>query len=527
MISYSDVENFLQGGFEFQLVLPEMYRKMAFQLLHSKNGHFGCERTVELFRERFYWPKMQNHVEKWVKSCEQCVKRKATCDRAPLQHISSSYPMELICIDFLKVERSVGGFEHILVITDHFSRYAIAVPTKNESAKVTAKVLIDNVINHYGIPAKIHSDQGKSFECTLIKEMCELLNIKKSRTSPYRPQGNGQVERFNCSLLNLLGTLDVEQKKRWKDHVASLVHAYNCTKNDSTGFSPFFLMYGRNPRLPVDLAFGLCKESTDMSYSEYVSDLKERLESAYDKAMKQEGHLKGAYKARYDAKVRGAVLSKGDRVLVRKMYFAQGRHKIDNKWEEEIYIVIGKPNSEIPVYEIRREDQKGRVRRMHRNLLLPVNHICEEWQTDVKTKSDKGQNRVKLRSDINECESECESDTESESDVEMTVNRSRRIAHVNDHVNVENAGNVNANVQDRVEQEEEMEESVSAESDEEAENDENVEGNADAQQGTTAENVAVSPEPIVDTGRPVRDRKPPAWYGDYVLNFAAQHEYFV
>ena len=155
------------------------------------------------------------------------------------------------------------------------------------------------------IPSKIHSDQGKSFECNLIKEMCALLNISKSRTSPYHAMGNGQTERFNHTLLDMLGTLKTDQKLRWKDHVASLVHAYNCTKNDSTGYSPFFLMYGRNPRLPVDLAFGLCEENEDLSYSDYVHELKQRLESAYDSARKKLKKVQGMSKNMYDTKVQG------------------------------------------------------------------------------------------------------------------------------------------------------------------------------------------------------------------------------
>ena len=508
----------IDGANEYQLVLPAMYRKMAFQLLHTNNGHFGCERTVELFRKRFYWPKMQSQVEKWVKMCEQCVKRKGVCDKAPLHHLQSTYPMELICIDFLKVERSIGGFEHVLVMTDHFSRYAIAIPTKNESAKVVAKILIDNVVNHYGIPSKIHSDQGKSFECNLIKEMCDLLNISKSRTSPYHAMGNGQTERFNRTLLDMLGTLKTDQKLRWKDHVASLVHAYNCTKNDSTGYSPFFLMYGRNPRLPVDLAFGLCEENEEMSYSDYVYELRERLESAYDSARKQVENVQGMSKNRYDTKVRGAALKVGDRVLVRKTYFAQGRHKIDNKWENDVCIVINQPNDEIPVYEIRREDGKGRMRRLHRNLLLPVNHIGEEWQASEKSKGENVNSKPKLRSSCkdqsrndsasaeNESgESESEQSSESESDSEMSMVVKRNVNNVENVANnVENVANNVENVANNVEN---VNDGVNVPAD-------------------VAVNVPVNDVPAVQDveqvaeGRPVRERRPPKWYtsGDYITN---------
>ena len=108
----------------------------------------------------------------------------------------------------------------------------------------------------YGIPQRIHSDQVANFESHLIKELCSTLHMKKSRKTPYHPMGNGLSERFNRTLLNMLGTLYPEEKKDWKKHIGLLVHAYNSIKQDSTGHSPYFLMFGREPRLPIDLAFG-------------------------------------------------------------------------------------------------------------------------------------------------------------------------------------------------------------------------------------------------------------------------------
>ena len=158
-------------------------------------------------------------------------------------------------MDFLKLEPS-GGIENILVITDHFTKYAQAFPAQNQTAKTTAKLLFENFFVHFGFPARIHSDQGRNFESSLIKQLCRLTGIQKSRTTPYHPMSNGQAERFNSTLLNMLGTLNPPQKLDWKSHVSSLVHAYNCTCHDTTGYSPYFLMLGRNPLIAVDLVLG-------------------------------------------------------------------------------------------------------------------------------------------------------------------------------------------------------------------------------------------------------------------------------
>ena len=137
---------------------------------------------------------------------------KAGPDRSKLVNITSTTPMEIVWLDYLTLERSKGGFEKILVITDHFSRYAQAILTRNETTKTTARVLFDNYIVHYGFPARIHSDQGANFESNLIKELCKTAGVEKSRTTLYHPMGNGQVERFNQTLLQSLGLLRKTRK---------------------------------------------------------------------------------------------------------------------------------------------------------------------------------------------------------------------------------------------------------------------------------------------------------------------------
>ena len=167
-------------------------------------------------RSRFYWPGLENDVEEKIKNCGCCIRRKTPVKpSAELVNITSSQPMELLCIDFWSLERYKGGHEHILVMTDHFTRYALAFPTRNQLAKTSA-----NFVVHYGFPTRIHSDQGRNFESSLIKELSSLAGVHKSRTTPYHPMGNGMVERFNLTLLKMLGTLEDHQKQDWKSYVA-------------------------------------------------------------------------------------------------------------------------------------------------------------------------------------------------------------------------------------------------------------------------------------------------------------------
>ena len=133
---------------------------------------------------------------------------------------------------------------HILVIPDHFTRYTQAVVTSPQTAKCTAQNLWDQFIVHYGLPKKILTDQGHNFEGDVLKALCEIAQVKKIRTSGYHPQMNGQCKHFNAILINMLGTLPDKPKSIWREQVPTLVHAYNCTKNNATGFSLHYLMFG-------------------------------------------------------------------------------------------------------------------------------------------------------------------------------------------------------------------------------------------------------------------------------------------
>lgn len=141
--------------------------------------------------------------------------------------------MELVCMDYLSLEPHSHNTKDILVITDHFTKYAVAIPTKDQKATMVAKCLWEQFLVHYGFPEHL---QGRDLTSQLIKELCALVGITKVHTSPYHRRGN-PVKRFNQILLGMLGTL--KEKSHWRDYVKPLTHEYNCTKGDITGFGPY------------------------------------------------------------------------------------------------------------------------------------------------------------------------------------------------------------------------------------------------------------------------------------------------
>ena len=320
---------------------------------------------------------MASDVKEYLQRCDRCICRKTSTDKrcAGLVNMTSTYPMELVCMDYLSLEVSKGGYENILVITDHFTRYSVAIPTRNQTAQTTARVLYDNFLVHYGFPARLHSDQGRNFESAVIKQLCHITGIKKSRTTSYHAMGNGMVERFNQTLLGMLGTLTSDKKSNWKEYVPSLVHSYNGTKHESTGFSPFFLMFGRHPRLPIDIVLGIApRDGARDDMPEYVQKMKKRLSVAYDIASSHAKNAAQRSKQRYDMKVRESLLEPGDRVLVRNVGL-QGKCKLADKWNDSVYVVLEQPHDNVPVFVVRQENGEGRKRTLHRNLLLSLASI--------------------------------------------------------------------------------------------------------------------------------------------------------
>ena len=323
---------------------------------------------------------MQVEATQHIAKCSRCLKRKSTPQVAPLQPILVSQPLELVHLDYLTLEPSKGNIENVLVITDHFTRYALAYASKTQTAQDTARISWDNFICHYGFPEQFISDQGRNFESDLIQELCKIAGVKKLHTTPYHPQSNGQCERFNSTLCNMLGTLSDEEKSDWKSHLGCMTHAYNCTKHASTTYSPYYLMFGRHPRLPIDVAFGLHKPncSDNCSKSRYIQKLRRRLNYAHKKASKYSSEQAQKYKTSYDKSVKGPQLQVNDLVLV-KIVAHKARHKIQDKWESEEYIVIEQPIPGTSVYRVR-PVTGTKVRTLHRNLLLPLG---VKYQPDI------------------------------------------------------------------------------------------------------------------------------------------------
>ena len=188
-----------------QLVLPPSFRTKAIEGCHDQVGQLGQDRVLELLRDRFFWSWMHTDVTSYINSCPRCLRRKSQPDQAPLLNTDVNQPLELIHLDYLKIEPSMGNVENVLIITDHFTRYAQAFPSKTQTALATAKLLWDNFILHCGFPSKITTDQGRNSESELIENLCQVAEVKKLRTSLYHPRQMGSVSSSIAHCLTCWG----------------------------------------------------------------------------------------------------------------------------------------------------------------------------------------------------------------------------------------------------------------------------------------------------------------------------------
>ena len=156
-----------------------------------------------------------------------------------------------------ELPESTSNNKYILVVSDYFTKWVEAYALPDQTAQTVADVLVRDFICRFGAPTYLHSDQGENFESHLLKEVCQLLGIKKTRTTAYHPQCDGQVERFNRTLLQMLKTVGNEEQDDWDEHLEYVVAAYRHSHHESTGYSAFYMMYGRHANIPLDVIVGL------------------------------------------------------------------------------------------------------------------------------------------------------------------------------------------------------------------------------------------------------------------------------
>ncbi|GFU58770.1 hypothetical protein TNCV_3089111 [Trichonephila clavipes] len=210
--------------FRWQLVLPRSRIPEVLKELHGSptGGHFGVMKTLHRVRERFFWGKVRADVEQWCKSCDACSARKGPKirSRGKLHRYNVGAPFERIAFDILgPLPRTASGNKYLLVVMDYFTKWPEVYPIPDQEAPTVAEAVVQHWISRYGVPLQLHSDQGRNFVSAVLKGVCELLGIDKTKTTPLHPQSDGMVERFNRTILNNLSLMVSKNQQDWDQKV--------------------------------------------------------------------------------------------------------------------------------------------------------------------------------------------------------------------------------------------------------------------------------------------------------------------
>ena len=360
-----------------QFVVPQIHRNAALDGCHCEAAHQGQSHSLSLMQERFWWPGMAHDLRNCISKCGHCKKFEAAPPIAPLKPLACSGLGELLHVDFTSIEETVPLCEEPVIrkVQDHFSKYVVAYVVKDQMARTAAEMLRNGYFGLFGAPTYLVSDQGKAFTGHFISNLCELYGVQKLRTSPYHAQTNGQVERMNQTIIRMIGKLEQDKKAHWSEHLPEMLAAYNGTRSAVTGYSPYFLLFGRKSRMPVDCLFPtLCDSPHQAKMEVSVAAMQKRLKEAFKVARHLTSQEAARQRRYYDCKAGAAALQPGDVVMVRTDGFV-GKRKVKDQWEDGGFIVESQLE-DWPVYKVRcptsDAKQKPKYCILHRNRLLLV-----------------------------------------------------------------------------------------------------------------------------------------------------------
>ena len=381
---------------EWHTLLPESLRKEVIEELHGgkSSGHLGMKKTRAKVRMRFYWVGMDADIRAVVRKCSVCAQRKTPTNRkkAPLQQEAVGAPMERVAMDIVgPMPETERGNKYILVVGDYFSKWMEAYPIPDQTAETVAEKFVSEFVCRFGVPKVLHSDQGRNFESKVFKEMCDILGIDKTRTTPYHPQSDGLIEKFNHTLITTVSML-IEPHNRQRDwdlKVPLALFAYRSSPQESTGETPSMLMLGRELSLPIDLTMEAPRQEETVdspSETDYAYQLRKRMQRAHQRARENLAESARRQKRTYDQKAEGSRFGVGDFVWLHNTARTKGLSpKLQRRWHGP-YLIVGKLSD--VTYRIQ-QAQNGKKRVVHVDRMKPyLGEPLRSWITEADGGSD-------------------------------------------------------------------------------------------------------------------------------------------
>ncbi|UYV73872.1 hypothetical protein LAZ67_11001220, partial [Cordylochernes scorpioides] len=308
-------------GRAWLLVVPKKRRKEVMSEYHNHmlNGHLGVARTTYRLKNKYYWPSMLKDVSEFVKTCHLCQSRKGS-NHLPsglLQPIPpANYPFERIGIDFVgPLPSTKRRRKWIIVLTDYYTKYAETKAVSEATVKEVSTFLIEHIILRHGAPRFLISDRGSQFTSNLMKEVMKMCKVKHCFTTSYHPQTNGLTERLNRTLINMISMYVNTDQKNWDEILPFITHAYNTTIQETTGYSPFFLLFGREPMSLLDDE-NIPTDSNMDDYDEYIENYLDKIARTRQVVINNTEKTQERMKRNYDKKHNEKIYEPGHLVAV-------------------------------------------------------------------------------------------------------------------------------------------------------------------------------------------------------------------
>jgi len=305
---------------EPRLVIPNSLKHEILVQCHDSPlaGHLGLQKTYDKIKTRYFWKGMYKDCDVWIRSCVDCCMKKnpRVKTNAPILPIPVESAFERLSVDCLgPFPKSHSGKRYIICFIDALTKWPEAFAVENIDAVTTARLLVDEIVCRHGAPRTLLSDRGANFLSKLVREVCKLINTKKINTSSYHPQTNGLVERFNGSIAKALSNYVSSDQKDWDTFIPSVLFGYRTSPALSTGESPFYLLYGREPRLPLDVAL-LPPANLSKSIADHRARIVRNIEIAHEIARKNIQLAQQKMKEYHDRRATCPEYNVGDRVWI-------------------------------------------------------------------------------------------------------------------------------------------------------------------------------------------------------------------
>jgi len=358
---------------------------------HPLGGHLAYNNTLHRIASLYYWENMFHGIQEYTRKCSRCQMHGSKSLREELYPVPvSTKPFDRIALDVKHVQASRAGYRYIIAGIDYLTKYVEARPMRFQTSSEIALFLYEEIICRHGCPTIIVSDNGKPFLSDLIRQVCRNYSIIHKTTTPYNPQSNGLIERFNRTLGQILQRREENEKKDWDQYLPAALFAYRSMKQATTKQSPFFLMYGYESKTPFDMKHHVYEKNSpkfEATLGYRTAHQIYKLNRIRDEAAKAIKTTQAAQKKAIENKILEQrkelkpPFHIGDVVLVYKDYMSTSwSGKLQGKWEGPyiIHHVLGKG-----MYHIKNtETTDTKIRRVHGNRLKPYSFPNSQWRSE-------------------------------------------------------------------------------------------------------------------------------------------------